>query len=312
VCRPGSLDASRVAGTIVLCDRGAIGRVDKSAAVDQADGVGMILANTGTGTTDADFHSVPTVHLDRSSARAVRRWLAAHPHGRAILRPLGVTHVPARSLAWSAGGDPTTGVLKPDVVAPAVGVLGAVPPTVRSTRWDFASGTSAAAARTSGAAAVLRGRFGWPADVVRSALATSAGRVPEGPALQIGAGRLRVARAAVPALAYRIAPGAYRAWLEGHRADLNTPSVLLAGGRTTARRVVTNVGRRALYFSSRATGFTRHEVRVRPAAIRLAPGESAPFRIIAERKPAGPLDDGSVTWRGANGTRTRIPVLISR
>jgi hypothetical protein len=72
------------------------------------------------------------------------------------------------------------------------------------------------------------------------------------------------------------------------------------------------VGRRALYFSSRATGFTRHEVRVRPAAIRLAPGESAPFRIIAERKPAGPLDDGSVTWRGANGTRTRIPVLISR
>jgi minor extracellular serine protease Vpr len=27
---------------------------------------------------------------------------------------------------------------------------------------------------------------------------------------------------------------------------------------------------------------------------------------------AHPLDDGWITWRGADGTRTRIPVVLSR
>ena len=76
----------------------------------------------------ADFHSVPTVHLDRADGAALRRWLADHPHGRAALRPIGVERSPARLTSWSASGDPAAGVLKPDVVAPGVGVLGAVPP----------------------------------------------------------------------------------------------------------------------------------------------------------------------------------------
>ncbi len=313
VCTPGSLDAARVAGAIVLCERGSIGRVDKSAAVDRADGAGMILANTVPGPTDADFHSVPTVHLNRTAALTLRRWLAEHPRGRASLRPLGVGRGPVRAAVFTPSGDPTAGVLKPDLVGPAVGVLGAVPPSVRSTRWDFASGTSVAAARTSGAAAVLLSRHGWPADVVRSALATTAGRVPDVAALRVGAGRLRTGRAATPGLAYRIDPTAYRAWLTGTRDDLNTPSLLLADGRTRAGRTVTNVGRRTMYFSSRATGFERHRVQVAPAAVRLAPGERARFTVTVSGSPqAGPLDDGAVTWRAANGTRTRIPVLISR
>jgi hypothetical protein len=313
VCTPGSLDASRVAGAVVLCERGAIGRVDKSAAVEQADGVGMVLVNTTPGPTDADFHSVPTVHLDLADGLALRRWLAGHPGGRVSLRPVGVERVPARPVAFSPSGDPTSGILKPDVVAPAVGVLGAVPPSVRSTRWDFASGTSVAAARTSGAAAVLRGRHGWPADVVRSALATTAGPVSTGDAFRVGAGRLRIGRSSAPGLAYRIEPGAYRAWMQGARADLNTPSVVLGGSRTSARRTVTNVGRRPMSFFARTLGFERHDVRVTPAAVRLAPGRSASFTIRVARTPGAlALDDGAVLWRGANGSRTRIPVLITR
>ena len=256
VCEPGSLDASRVAGAVVLCERGELGRVDKSAAVEQADGVGMVLVNTAPGPTDADFHSVPTVHLDLADGLALRRWVAGHPDGRVTLRPVGVERVPARAVSFTPSGDPTSGILKPDVVAPAVGVLGAVPPSVRSTRWDFASGTSVAAARTSGAAAVLRGRHGWPADVVRSALSTTAGAVPGGDAFRVGAGRLRIDRASTPWLAYRIEPGAYRAWLQGDRADLNTPSVLLGGSRSSARRTVTNVGPRPMSFTARTPGFS--------------------------------------------------------
>ena len=50
-----------------------------------------------------------------------------------------------------------------------------------------------------------------------------------------------------------------------------------------------------------------------PAAVRLGPGESARFTVRVSRPPGvQPLDDGWVTWRGANGTRARIPVLVSR
>ncbi len=313
VCTPGSLDASRVSGAIVLCDRGAIGRVDKSAAVEQADGVGMVLANVRPGGVEADFHSVPTVHLHRADATALRRWLARHPAGRVSLRPLGTDRAPARVTSWSASGDPTAAVLKPDLVAPAVGVLGAVPAGVRSTRWDFVSGTSAAAAYTSGVAAVLLRRHGWAPDVVRSALATTALPLGDTSALREGSGRIRPGRAAAPGVAYETDTQDYRAWLDGSRPDLNTPSILMSGRQSSARRTITNIGRRATYFSSSATGFTRHEVTVTPAAVRLGPGESATFTVrVARGAGALPLDDGWITWLSARGTRARIPVLITR
>ncbi len=317
VCTPGSLDAAKVRGAIVLCERGSIGRVDKSAAVAGADGVGMVLVNTGPGSVDADFHSVPSVHLDKDAAATLRHWLAGHPHGHVSLRPLGVGHPPARLSRWSPGGDPTAAALKPDVVAPGVGLLGAVPPAVRDARWDFVSGTSAATAYTSGTAALLRSRHGWSASVVRSVLATTAAPVAGAPSvLRGGAGRVRSTPQARPGVVYAVDPHDYRDWLEGSiRADrLNTPSLLVRDDQSTAARTITNVGRRALYFSSSTSGFTRHTVTVRPAAVRLAPGESARFTVQVLHRAAGvhPIDDGWVTWRGGNGSESRIPVLISR
>lgn len=317
VCTPGTLDAAKVRGAIVLCERGTIGRVDKSAAVEGADGVGMVLANPGPGSVDSDFHSVPTVHLDRSAATTLRHWLADHPRGRVSLRPLGVAHPPARLSPWSSGGDPTAATLKPDVVAPGVGLLGAVPPVVRDTRWDFVSGTSAATAYTSGTAALLRSRHRWSASVVRSVLATTAAPVAGAPsALRGGAGRVRSTPEARPGVVYAVEPHDYRAWLDGsmRAGRLNTPSLLIRDDQSTAARTITNVGHRALYFSSSASGFSRHVVDVRPAAVRLGPGESARFTVRVEHRGAGvhPLDDGWVTWRGGNGSEARIPVLISR
>lgn len=313
MCTPGSLDAARVSGAIVLCERGGIGRVDKSAAVEQADGVGMVLGNVRPGPTDADFHSVPTVHLDRAGALELRRWLVDHPDSRVALRPLGPTRGPTRVTPWSTGGDPTAAVLKPDVVAPATGVLGAVPPAVRTTRWDFVTGTSAATAWTSGVAAVMLSRHDWSASVVRSALATSAALVGSGSVLRQGAGRLRLARADRPGVAYAVQPADYRTWLDGSTADLNTPSILMSDDGDAATRTVTNVGRRRMYFSSAVRGFTRHQVAVTPAAVRLGPGERVTFTVHVDRHTGiHPLDDGWVTWRGADGTRARIPVLITR
>ncbi|MGZ6793079.1 MAG: S8 family serine peptidase, partial [Mycobacteriales bacterium] len=312
VCTPGSLDAARVAGAVVLCDRGRIGRVDKSAAVQQADGVAMVLVNVRPGSVDADFHAVPTVHLDRDAGLRLRHWVTAHPRGRATLKPLGVAPTDPRVTPWSSGGDPATGLVKPDVLAPGTGVLGAVPPGVHGTRWDFTTGTSAATAYTSGAAALLLGEHHWSADVVRSALATTADPVEQGaPLLRQGAGRVRPLLAVRPGVAYPVRAGDYRRWLDGRLAarDVNTPSAVLPAG-TSLRRTITNVGDRALYFSSETSGFAGR-VLVTPAAVRLAPGASATY-TLRSLAGTGRLDDGWVTWKGADGTRARIPVVVTR
>ncbi|WP_164775149.1 S8 family serine peptidase [Nocardioides pantholopis] len=315
VCAPGSLDAGRVAGRIVVCERGRVGRVDKSAAVEQADGVGMVLLNTRRQPVAADLHSVPTVHLDAAAGRTLQRWVRRHPQTRVTLSPDGRTRSPRVVLPWSSAGDPAAPVLKPDVVAPGAGMLAAVPGPrgTTSAAWDYVQGTSAATAYTSGAAALLLDRHRWPAATVRSALATSAEPV-RGPVLRTGAGRVDPETALRPALAHEVDPADYRRWLEGRlRGELNTPSILLHDGAERARRTITNTGRRTLYFSSSASGFTTYDVTVTPAAVRLDPGESATYTVRATG-PAGrrPTDDGTITWRGANGTSTRVPVLLTR
>ncbi len=311
-CVPGSLDAARTAGRVVVCERGAIGRLDKSAAVDRADGVGMVLVNVSPGALSHDLHAVPTVHLGRAVGRSLTRWVTAHPGGRLRLVPaddrLGDPRVPD----WSSGGDPTGSFVKPDLVVPATGVLAATPPgAIGGGRWSMLDGTSAAAARTAGDAAVLLARHGWSAAAVRSALATSADPVADG-ALRAGAGRTRLPVALRTRLAVLADPADYRAWLRGDDADVNTPSLLVREGRTTATRTLTNLGSRARYWSARVTGFQRHDVRVSPLAVRLDPGESATFTLTISGGPGVGVDDGAVTWRSSDGVHTRIPVAISR
>ena len=52
---------------------------------------------------------------------------------------------------------------------------------------------------------------------------------------------------------------------------------------------------------------------VTPAAVSLAPGRVGDLhRAVTGPAGAQPLDDGWVTWRGANGNRVRIPVVLAR
>ncbi len=316
-CLPGSLDAGRAAGRVVICRRGGIGRVDKSAAVAQADGVGMVLVNTARGSVDADFHSVPTVHLDASAGRTLVAWVRSHPRALVRLAPSGVSRPRTRVPGWSRGGDPHGPLLKPDLLAPGIGVIGAVPPDARGLRWDLESGTSAATAAVSGLAAALGAAPGWTPAQVRSALATTARSLPgKGPFRQ-GSGLAAADPANRPHLAYLPRPGAYRRWLDGLvSADaLDAPSAFLSTGPsspTVITRRVTNVGHRARYFSSTATGFGHHQVVVTPAATQLAAGESLTFRIHVYGVGRRPTDSGTVTWTAADGSTVQIPVVITR
>jgi hypothetical protein len=314
LCLPGSLDASLTSGAIVLCERGGAGRVEKSETVDQAAGVGMVLANVRPGSVESDLHSVPTVHVSRAAGTALRAWHRGHRDARVTLTPLGVRPAEPRVTTWSTSGDPTGAVVKPDLVGPAVGLLGAVPPSVRDTRWDFVSGTSAATAWTSGLALRLLARHDWSADRVRSALVTSSAEVAGDPSvLRAGAGLPDPAVAQRTALAYLAGPGAYRAWLDGYAGTdaLNPASVLLSGGDTAARRTVTNVSGRTLTLTARTGGFATHTVRVSPAGLTLRPGASADFRVTATGGDAS-FDDGWLAWDTGLGSQGRIPVAITR
>ena len=68
-----------------------------------------------------------------------------------------------------------------------------------------------------------------------------------------------------------------------------------------------------MYYSAARWGFTSHRVRVTPAALRIAPGETRTVRIRVTGRPgtAARADSGWVAWRGANGTRVRIPVVVA-
>ena len=70
------LDPAKVAGKIVLCDRGINARVNKSLAVSEAGGVGMVLANTSPNSLNADFHFVPTVHVADTDRAALIAYAA--------------------------------------------------------------------------------------------------------------------------------------------------------------------------------------------------------------------------------------------
>ena len=126
------LDPAKVAGKIVVCDRGVNARVDKSLAVQEAGGVGMILVNPTANSINADFHFVPTVHLQNTDRAAVKAYAATTGATATINASTIVFDAPApltasfssRGPLAAGGGD----VLKPDVIAPGQDILAAVAP----------------------------------------------------------------------------------------------------------------------------------------------------------------------------------------
>ena len=154
-------------------------------------------------------------------------------------------------------------------------------------------------------------RDDWSAVAIRSALTTSA-RPTAGAALRQGAGRSTIGAALRTRLVLDVPAGDYRRWLDGdlRPRDLNSASILLDRDGTVTR-TVTNLGPRPMYYSSAARGFTRRSVTVTPAAMAVPAGGSATFTVTVTGGLT-PLDDGYVVWRGANGTRLRIPVVLSR
>ncbi|GAA2816108.1 hypothetical protein GCM10020220_000310 [Nonomuraea rubra] len=165
------LDPAKVKGKIVLCDRGTTPRVNKSVAVSEAGGLGVILANTDENSLNADLHPIPTVHLAVGDRQAVKDYAATAGATATVEQASITTDVPAPYVAafssrgplQAAGGD----LLKPDLIAPGQDILAAyAPPGANGLEFNVSSGTSMAAP--------ARGRAGRAAEGPQPAL------VPDG------------------------------------------------------------------------------------------------------------------------------------
>ncbi|MBA2696443.1 MAG: S8 family serine peptidase, partial [Actinobacteria bacterium] len=177
-----TLNPAQVTGTIVICDRGTVARVDKSAAVDEAGGVGMILANTSAAQSlNADFHSVPTIHVDAAAGEAIHAYEADNADAEATIEAQLTDPVVAPEMAgFSSYGPASAGegdLLKPDITAPGVDVIAAYheDPETGEPTFNSLSGTSMSSPHIAGLGALLIQKYpDWSPMAVKSAMQTTA------------------------------------------------------------------------------------------------------------------------------------------
>ena len=344
-----TLDPAKVLGKIVVCDRGVSARVNKSLAVQQAGGVGMIIANTSANSLNADFHFVPSVHISHVDRGAVKAY-AATPGATATINQSTIIYNATAPLtaAFSSRGPLTAGggdVLKPDLIAPGQDILASVaPPTAAGNNFNMISGTSMSSPHVAGLAALLMHRHpSWSPMAIKSALMTTGYDVLDGgtpapntnPVLifRQGAGHVRPNSAVDPGLVFDHGFTDWLAFLCGtttavnpascaalagagfslDASDANIASIAigdLAGVQTITRRV-TNVGSSAATYNASVTGMAGFTTVVTPSSLTINPGETKTFTVAITRTTAAlnAYTGGQLTW--ADGTHTvRIPMVV--
>jgi hypothetical protein len=185
------LDPNKVAGKVVICTRGDNARVDKSLAVLNAGGVGMILADNGSGLV-SEAHSVPTVHVSSADGNAIKAYaLAQGAAARAAIGTFYNQPKPAPIMASFSSRGPNMGdpnVMKPDLTAPGVDIIASVTPAltpaqhaavvsgslVPPSAYDSYQGTSMSSPHVAGVALLLKQAHpSWSPAAIKSALMTT-------------------------------------------------------------------------------------------------------------------------------------------
>ncbi|SNT61109.1 PA domain-containing protein [Asanoa hainanensis] len=323
VSTPPQLDPAKVAGKIVLCERGNNARVDKSLAVKNAGGVGMIQFNPTANTLNADYHAVPSIHVDQAAGAAVKAYIAAGGTPTATISAASNAKVRAPVVATfsSRGPGPSSGgdLIKPDIMAPGVDVVAATgPESHNGNLWDTNSGTSMASPHIAGIGALILAKHpNWSPMMVKSALMTTAGVVDnEGKPIQdesdasnanpleMGAGQVAAKDAFDPGLVY---DSGITQWLQYScgigvhlssggedvcdsvgtvdPSDFNNPTLAVGdlAGKQTLTRTVTNVSKLPALYLPTVQAPPGFKVDVSPKLIALLPGRKQTFKVTITR-----------------------------
>lgn len=330
LCGPDTLDPAKVAGKVVVCDRGVFDRVAKSAEVKRGGGVGMILVNLSNSSLDTDKHAVPTVHVNPPATEAIKAKVTANPAITVSLLNKDTTGLPLEAQPQIAGFSSRgpllatdSDLLKPDVTAPGVAVLAGVSPIgMGGDMFGFMSGTSMAAPHVAGFGALVLGKNPkWSPATVKSAMMTTAGDVKNADGskntdvLATGAGQVDPARVLDPGLVYDANEDDYLKFIQGTGTDLgipglgstkardmNVPSFSLGNlaGKIEVTRTLTALTPGTYRVKADVPGV---KVTVTPSVLTFgAAGEKKTFKVSFENQNAalGKFAMGSLTWQGAN------------
>lgn len=341
-----SLDPAKVAGKIVVCDRGTVDRVHKSAAVKLAGGIGMVQANTSDAQSlNADFHSVPSIHVDATAGAAVKAYAAGAGTPTATISAQSTDPVNAPVMAgFSSYGPALAGggdLLKPDITAPGVDVAAAYHQDLETGEPTFnsISGTSMSAPHIAGLGALLKAKYPtWSPAAIKSAMMTTARQTDdsgqpiqwvEGDAtpLNYGAGEVRPMASYNPGLVYDAGWDDWLAYACGlgqllspcpekpvDPSDLNYPSIAvgdLAGYQEITRTVTNVTGKKVQYTPTleAPAGFT---VNVVPKRLTVPAGKTAQFKLKITRTtaPLGEYSFGALTWSAKGYNDVRSPIAL--
>lgn len=334
LCFAGTLDPALAAGKIVVCERGVSARVDKSAEVARAGGIGMILVNVVPGSTDLDNHSVPTIHLDAqfhdvlmayaATAGATVSMAAGNSTGIEPPTPQ-VAGFSSRGPVQADGSD----IIKPDITAPGVAIIAdGANAEGEAPTFQFLSGTSMAAPHITGLAALYLGKSpnASPSEI-KSAMMTSAYNTLDGngnpvtdPFIQ-GAGHVDPTKYFSPGLLYLNGVDDWLAYIEGIGYDvgvapidpsnLNLASIGIGAltAPETITRTVTATQPGTFTSSISVPGITAV---VSPSTLTFASaGDTASYTVTFTRTTAAlnAFATGSLTWTSGS-TKVRSPIAI--
>lgn len=336
LCEENTLDPAKVAGKIVMCERGVNDRTAKSVEVKRAGGVGMLLVNPAPNSIDLDVHVIPTVHVDADAYPAIKAY-ASTPGATVTFRTgntRGLPTAPAPQVAGFSSRGPVLAeggdILKPDLAAPGVAILadGANPQDGKPT-FAFMSGTSMASPHVAGLAALYFGAHPKASPMeVKSALMTTAYPTVDSSGTAIGdpfaqgAGQVDPTQYLHPGFVYLTGVADWMSYIQGTGAlnvgatpidpsDLNIPSVsigALAGSQTVTRTVTaTSAGD----YTAQPVAMAGVDVQVTPSTLHFsAAGETASYTVTFLRTDA-PLDEfttGYLRWTGTTDVVTPLAI----